>query len=67
MYAKSFQLCLTLCDPMGCSLPVTSVHGIVQTRILQWAAIPSPRDLPDPGIKPTSLMYPALKGSFFYH
>ena len=34
------QSCLTLCDPMDCSLPGSSVHGILQTRILQWAAIP---------------------------
>ena len=34
------QLCLTLCDPMDCSLPDSSVHGILQARILQWVAIP---------------------------
>ena len=34
------QLCLTLCDPMDCSPPGTSVHGILQTRILKWVAIP---------------------------
>ena len=33
------QSCLTLCDPMDCSLPVTSVHGIFQARILEWVAI----------------------------
>ena len=32
--AKSFQLCLTLCDPMDCSPPGSSVHGILQARIL---------------------------------
>ena len=32
-------LCLTLCDPMDCSLPGSSVHGILQARILEWAAI----------------------------
>ena len=37
-----------------CSLPGSSVHGIVQARILQWVAIPSPGDLPNPGIKPVS-------------
>ena len=31
------------------------VHGILQARILEWVAFPSPRDLPNPGIKPTSL------------
>jgi len=33
------QLCLTLCDPMDCSLPGSSVHGILQARALEWAAI----------------------------
>ena len=31
--------CLTLCDPMDCSLPGSSVHGIFQTRVLEWGAI----------------------------
>ena len=30
------QLCLTLCDPMDCSPPASSVHGILQARILEW-------------------------------
>ena len=34
------QLCLTFCDPVGCSPPDSSVHGILQTRILEWVAIP---------------------------
>ena len=37
--AKSLQLCLTLCNPMDCSLPGFSVHGISQARILKWVAI----------------------------
>ena len=36
-------LCLTLCDPMDCSLPGSSVHGILQARILKWVAIPFSR------------------------
>ena len=36
---KVAQLCPTLCDPMGCSLPGSSVHGILQARILEWVAI----------------------------
>ena len=31
--------CLTLCDPMDCSLPGSSVHGIFQARVLEWGAI----------------------------
>ena len=34
------QLCLTLCEPMNCSLPGSSVHGILQARTLEWIAIP---------------------------
>ena len=37
------QLCLTLCDPMDCSMPPSSVHEIFQARILEWAAISSSR------------------------
>ena len=37
------QLCLTLCDPMDCSPPGYSVHGILQARILEWVAISSSR------------------------
>ena len=33
------QSCLTLCDPMAYSLPGSSVHGILQARILEWVAI----------------------------
>ena len=33
------QLYLTLCDPMDCSSPGSSVHGILQARILEWVAI----------------------------
>ena len=39
MRAKSLQLCPTLCDPMDCSLPGSSVHGILQARVLEWVAI----------------------------
>ena len=37
------QSCLTLCDPMDCSLPGSSLHGIPQIRILEWVAIPFSR------------------------
>ena len=37
------QLCPTLCNPMDCSLPGSSVHGILQARILGWVAIPFSR------------------------
>ena len=43
---------------MDCSPPVSSVHGILQARILEWVAYPSPGDIPNPGIK---LGSPALQ------
>ena len=55
VHAKLLQLCLTLCDPMDCSLPGSSVHGILQARILEWVPCPPPGHLPDPGIEPASL------------
>ena len=39
--AKSLQSCLTLCDPMDCSLPGSSDQGIFQARTLEWVALPS--------------------------
>ena len=42
------QLCLTLCDPMDCSPPGSSVHGILQARILEWVAIPFSRESSSP-------------------
>ena len=51
------QSSLTLCNPMDCSPPGTSVYGISQARMMEWVAIPSPGDLTEPGIKPVS---PAL-------
>ena len=51
------QLFPILYDPMDCSPPGSSIHGILQVRILEWNSnpLPSPRDLPDPGIEPGSL------------
>ena len=43
VHAKSLQLCPTLCDPLDYSLPGSSVHGILQARILEWVAVPSSR------------------------
>ena len=37
------QPCLTLCDPIDCNLPGSSLHGILQARILEWVAISSSR------------------------
>ena len=43
MYSKLLQLCQTLSDPVDCSPPHSSVHGILQARVLEWAAVPSSR------------------------
>ena len=52
---------------MDYSPPDSSVHGILQARVLEWVAMPSSRDsnLPNSGIKPASLMSPAFAGGFF--
>ena len=39
------QSCLTECHPMDCILPGSSVHGILQARILEWVAIPFSRGI----------------------
>ena len=49
MCGKSLQFCLTLCHPTDCS----PVHGILQAKLLEWVAIPSYGDLPNPGIEST--------------
>ena len=48
------QSCLTLYDPLDCSPPGSSVHGILQARILEWVAMLSSRASSQPGIKPVS-------------
>ena len=65
MCAKSFQLCPTLCDPTDYSLSGSSVQGIPSQGY--WSGLPSPipGDLPNPGIKPSSLAFPTLAGRFF--
>ena len=45
---SSFQWCLTLCDPRDCIRPGSSAHGILQTRILEWVAIPFSRGSSQP-------------------
>ena len=47
-HAKSLRSCSSLCDPMGCSPPGSSVHVIFQARILQWVATSSFRGMPLP-------------------
>ena len=58
------QSCRTLCNPTDCSQPGSSVHAISQAGKRSRLPFPTPGDLPDPGIKPTSLMSPGLAGGF---
>ena len=53
------QSCPTLCDPVDCSPPGSSVHGISRQDYWSGLPFPSPGDLPHPGIKPTP---PTLAG-----
>ena len=61
------QSCLTLCDPVDCSPPGSSVRGILQARILEWGAIPFSRDLPKPGIELRSVMSTCIGKQVLYH
>ena len=64
MNAKLLQWCLSLCNPIDCSLPGSSVHGILQKY---WSGLPCPPsgDLPNTGIKSMPLISPALAGGYF--
>ena len=64
MHAQLLQSCPTLCDPMDCGPPGSSVHGILQARILEWVAMLSFRDLPDLEIKSMSPVALALHVDF---
>ena len=57
--------CMLSCFSMDCSPPRSSVHGILQARILEWVVISSSMGSPDQWIKPMLLMFPALAGGFF--
>ena len=59
--AQALHSCPTLCNPMVCSSPGSSVHGILQARILEWLLCPSPGDLPNPGIEPIPLASSTLQ------
>ena len=59
------QSYLTLSHSIDCTLPGSSVHGILQARILEWLPFPPARDLPDPGIEPASPVSLALVAGFF--
>ena len=53
MHVNLFQSCPTLDDPMDCNLLGSSVHRILQARILEWVATPPLGDLPNSGMEHT--------------
>ena len=58
--------CPTPCSPIDCSPPGSSVYGILPVRMTAVGChFFPPRDLPDPGVKPASLMFPVLAARFF--
>ena len=52
------QSCPTLCDPMDCNPPVSSVHGVLQARVLRWVAVPFFKGSSQPGMESR---FPALQ------
>ena len=62
---KSLQSCVTLCDPVDCSQPDSSVHGISRQECWNGLPFPPPVGLPDPGIKLLCPVSRALAGGFF--
>ena len=61
MHAFSLTSAVSVCNPMDCGLPSSSLYGIVQARILEWIAGPPPGDLPNPGTEPESPASPPLQ------
>ena len=62
--SNSVKLCLTLCNPTDCSPPGSSVHWILQTRILEWVAIPFSRGSSQPRVS-TQPRVSCITGRFF--
>ena len=67
LHAKSLQSSLTLYELMDCSLPDSSVHGILKARILEWVPWPPPGDLHNPRVKSTTLHFLHWQVDFFTH
>ena len=62
--AQMLQSCLTLCNPMDCSLPSSSVTRFSKQKYWSGLPCPPPEDLPDPGIEPVSPASAALQADF---
>ena len=59
--AQLLQLCLTLCHPVDCRPPGSSVHGNLLARILEWVPMPTSRGSSHPATEPASPKFPALQ------
>ena len=64
-HAKSLHACLTLCDPMDWSPPGSSVHGILQPKILEWITMPSSRGSSQPRDQTHVSCGSSVAGKFF--
>ena len=67
MHAKSLQSCPTLCDPMDCSPPSSSVHGTLQARTLEWGAMPSSRGSSPPRDQAHVSCFSCIGSQVLYH
>ena len=67
MCAKLFQLYLTLCNPMDCILSGSSVHGILQARILDWIAMLTSRGSSQPKDGPCFSYVSCISRQVLYH
>ena len=66
MHAKSLQSCPALCDPMDYSPPDSSVHEILQARLLEWVAMPSSRGSSQPSGR-THISYISCFGRWAFY
>ena len=64
--AQSLRSCLTLCDPMDYRPPGSSVHGILQARILEWVVMPSSRESSQPRDQTNQYCFPVPKENVLF-
>ena len=67
MCAKLLQSCLTLCDPMDCHPPDSSVHGILQARMLEWVPMLSSRGSSQPRDRTQASSVSCICRQVLYH
>ena len=67
VHAKSFQSCSMLCNPVDCSPSGSSIYGILQTRILEWVAMPSSRETSQPRDQTPHLLCLLHGSQVLYH